>query len=78
MLYLDSGHGGQAKDVDGDEGDGYDEGSFFNGHVTNDINLPLSHLSGTAHRRCFHSSLTFLQVDFEQNGHIVDDVDFLF
>jgi hypothetical protein len=24
---LDSGHGGQTKDVDGDEGDGQDEGS---------------------------------------------------
>jgi hypothetical protein len=26
MLCLDSGHGGQTKDLDGDEADGYDEG----------------------------------------------------
>ena len=26
---LDSGHGGQTKDTDGDEADGYDEGSLF-------------------------------------------------
>jgi len=38
----DSGHGGQTKDHDGDEGDGYDE--------------------------------VIYPVDFEQNGHIVDDV----
>jgi len=25
MALLDSGHGGQTKDVNGDEGDGYDE-----------------------------------------------------
>lgn len=25
MIFLDSGHGGQTKDVDGDEADGYDE-----------------------------------------------------
>lgn len=25
---LDSGHGGQTKDLDGDEADGYDEGEF--------------------------------------------------
>lgn len=26
---IDSGHGGQTKDLDGDEADGYDEGAFF-------------------------------------------------
>jgi hypothetical protein len=26
---LDSGHGGQTKDLDGDEGDGFDEGCFY-------------------------------------------------
>ena len=26
MNFLDSGHGGQTKDLDGDEADGYDEG----------------------------------------------------
>jgi hypothetical protein len=29
LLLLDSGHGGQTKDVDGDEGDGFDEGLFY-------------------------------------------------
>lgn len=28
----DSGHGGQTKDLDGDEGDGYDEGSARSSH----------------------------------------------
>ena len=27
--YLDSGHGGQTRDLDGDEADGWDEGKFF-------------------------------------------------
>jgi hypothetical protein len=27
ICYLDSGHGGQTKDLDGDEDDGYDEGA---------------------------------------------------
>jgi hypothetical protein len=27
--YIDSGHGGQTKDLDGDEDDGYDEGSIL-------------------------------------------------
>jgi hypothetical protein len=26
--HLDSGHGGQTKDLDGDEGDGFDEGQY--------------------------------------------------
>ena len=42
MLLLDSGHGGQTKDLDGDEEDGYDE--------------------------------VIYPVDFQTNGHIVDDV----
>lgn len=41
LFFHYSGHGGQTKDTDGDEGDGYDE--------------------------------TIYPVDFEQNGHIVDD-----
>ncbi|KAJ7274358.1 peptidase C14, caspase domain-containing protein [Mycena haematopus] len=44
LFFHYSGHGGQTKDLDGDEEDGYDEGLF--------------------------SSI----VDFEQNGHIVDDI----
>jgi hypothetical protein len=28
IVIQDSGHGGQTKDLDGDEGDGYDEGQF--------------------------------------------------
>ena len=39
--YADSGHGGQTKDLDGDEADGYDE--------------------------------VIYPVDFNENGHIVDD-----
>lgn len=42
FLGIDSGHGGQTKDVDGDEGDGRDE--------------------------------VIYPVDFQQAGHIVDDV----
>ena len=41
LFFHYSGHGGQTKDLDGDEGDGYDE--------------------------------VIYPVDFEQNGHIVDD-----
>ena len=55
----DSGHGGQTKDVNGDEGDGYDEGD------------PLSHrvdpwLTG--------GLSVIYPVDFKKAGHIVDDV----
>jgi len=32
---LDSGHGGQAKDTDGDEGDGFDEGLLINIQIIN-------------------------------------------
>ena len=31
---VDSGHGGQTKDTDGDEGDGFDEGSLQPSHAT--------------------------------------------
>lgn len=41
-ISLDSGHGGQTKDLDGDEADGYDE--------------------------------VIYPVDFQQAGHIVDDI----
>ena len=44
VFHSDSGHGGQTKDLDGDEADGFDE-----------VIYPL---------------------DFERNGHIVDDVCF--
>ena len=33
LMYLDSGHGGQTKDLDGDEADGFDEGSMAPSHV---------------------------------------------
>lgn len=42
MGFVDSGHGGQTEDLDGDEEDGYDE--------------------------------VIYPVDYEANGHIVDDV----
>ena len=29
LRFEDSGHGGQTKDLDGDEEDGYDEGGFY-------------------------------------------------
>lgn len=33
MTPLDSGHGGQTKDLDADEGDGYDEGVLLPYHA---------------------------------------------
>lgn len=41
---LDSGHGGQTKDVDGDEGDGYDETIYpvdfkQSGHIVDDVSM---------------------------------------
>lgn len=42
-LSLDSGHGGQTKDLDGDEADGYDEGLSSKILVVRDILMsPLS------------------------------------
>ena len=61
--YLDSGHGGQTEDLDGDEEDGYDEG--------------LSQLPESPCRP-FCSQEMFLPViypvDFKKAGHIVNDV----
>jgi hypothetical protein len=57
---LDSGHGGQTKDQDGDEDDGYDEGCYF------------SHLINVNHHLTFF--LVIYPADFETNGHIVDDL----
>lgn len=42
----DSGHGGQTKDLDGDEGDGYDEVIYpvdykQAGHIVDDVRAPL-------------------------------------
>jgi hypothetical protein len=55
---IDSGHGGQTKDLDGDEDDGYDEGE----------QLPSIFVSPS------NSDLVIYPLDFETNGHIVDDV----
>ena len=72
---LDSGHGGQTKDLDGDEADGYDEGQLLDSF--RDSSHPrCSNLSRASEVSlwtfdCF-SPLT--QVDFQTNGHIVDDV----
>lgn len=32
-VFSDSGHGGQTKDTDGDEGDGYDEGTLSRPYI---------------------------------------------
>lgn len=59
-LYLVSGHGGQTKDRDGDEQDGYDEGM----HVR--LLLPLPDY--------IPSRTVIYPVDFKSVGFIVDDV----
>lgn len=47
VLALDSGHGGQTKDLDGDEADGFDEGYFnlFNRSILANTNDIYSYLS---------------------------------
>lgn len=45
QFLVDSGHGGQTKDLDGDEDDGYDEVIYpvdfkTNGHIVDDVNVP--------------------------------------
>ena len=54
---VDSGHGGQTKDLDGDEEDGFDEGIPQPSHVTFSIHrkhfashLPCGFQDGRAHR----------------------------
>lgn len=42
----DSGHGGQTKDLDGDEADGYDEGLFWRKYCPGHLLSRHSHLSG--------------------------------
>lgn len=37
MNFLDSGHGGQTKDLDGDEADGYDEGVRIRVDLKNEV-----------------------------------------
>lgn len=44
LAILDSGHGGQTKDLDGDEADGYDEGQC------------VGHSLDCSHRRCSNLS----------------------
>lgn len=61
VVKIDSGHGGQTKDLDGDEVDGYDEGIPF--RVSESL-LELTALS----------LLVIYPVDFKKRGHIVDDV----
>lgn len=58
---IDSGHGGQTKDLDGDEEDGYDEGDDYMPFIPQET--------------CVDScAIVIYPVDFKQNGHIVDDV----
>ena len=58
---LDSGHGGQTKDLNGDEADGYDEGFSQSPHRYS------LHLYGIPFPVIY-------PVDFKRAGHIVDDV----
>jgi metacaspase-1 len=57
---VDSGHGGQTKDLDGDEADGFDEGFSQISHAT-------FLFTGSAFAVIY-------PVDFKKAGHIVDDV----
>ncbi|PPQ68304.1 hypothetical protein CVT25_001392 [Psilocybe cyanescens] len=63
LFFHYSGHGGQTKDTDGDEGDGYDEGKSC---------ILSIFLSRDADILCFKSFI--LCVDYESKGHIVDDL----
>jgi hypothetical protein len=58
--WTDSGHGGQVPDLDGDEIDGYDEGTTFQS-----LQSP--------HRILTLISVIF-PVDYKRRGYIVDDV----
>jgi hypothetical protein len=58
----DSGHGGQTKDLDGDEADGYDEGWYPS------LNAPVSSL--------YPLFTVIYPVDYETAGDIVDDARF--
>lgn len=58
---IDSGHGGQTKDLDGDEEDGYDEGDDYVPLIPQKAYVDLC-------------AIVIYPVDFKQNGHIVDDV----
>ncbi len=55
---LDSGHGGQTRDKDGDEADGYDEGL----------------LNSARPHRLWHLFPVIFPVDFKLHGEIIDDV----
>ena len=58
LIILDSGHGGQIEDKDGDEVDGFDEGSLWLSNQTSI--LP-----------CF---VVIFPLDYKEAGFIVDDV----
>jgi hypothetical protein len=73
----DSGHGGQTKDTDGDEADGHDEGLFLRLKFYFTLTLTSVQLFIQYNLISTYSYLSLmitLQVDFKQNGHIVDDV----
>lgn len=77
---VDSGHGGQTKDTDGDEGDGYDEGTshtVFPRLISQLAAALLQSFIQYVHEvdvRITWIPHVYWQVDFERNGHIVDDV----
>ena len=59
FIPADSGHGGQVRDKDGDEVDGWDEGLYHN----------------TFPNSCLPQELPVIfPLDHEKNGYIVDDV----
>ena len=60
---IDSGHGGQTKDLDGDEEDGYDEGGFYLSTGT--------YLQGA---NTIWVMTVIYPLDWKKKGHIVDDV----
>jgi hypothetical protein len=63
LFFHFSGHGGQIKDLDGDEADGFDESTWFRSQVTGST---LSFFS------------VIYPLDFMEAGHILDDVCQLF
>ena len=56
-MVIDSGHGSQVKDLNGDEIDGYDEGKLQGAKVSSASDL---------------GSVIF-PLDYQRNGHISDD-----
>lgn len=54
-IFPDSGHGGQTKDLDGDEEDGYDEGLYWK-------------LFQSCHIMYTHKTLSYIPIGLEAKG----------